>query len=60
MSVSQGPGGEKLRPDYEGIETFLPFFVGFYKRHCLREKLRPDYEGIETYKKLITTNIYIK
>ena len=37
--------GEKLRPDYEGIET-PAIWKGFIVLNG--EKLRPDYEGIET------------
>ena len=46
---------EKLRPDYEGIETARS------RALCVgggpREKLRPDYEGIETtLSKAISSN----
>ena len=39
---------EKLRPDYEGIETWS-WLPGDCRGQLLGgEKLRPDYEGIET------------
>ena len=47
-------GREKLRPDYEGIETGWSWLPGDCRGQ--REKLRPDYEGIETEEVQICTS----